>query len=96
MPCIAKPLNSVGNFIGGLLPSDLFTGKRFIGRLAFFHVALVVGVTVGEFEKVVGLEKKRTLHPWRCRGFNGNTGMGIGNWKLMIVIKVVVFGVLRK
>lgn len=96
MPFIAKPLNSVGNFIGGLFPSYFFTGKRFIGRLTFFHVALVVGVRVGEFEKVVGLEKKRTLHPWRCGGFDGNIGMGIGNWKLVIVIKVVVFGVLRK
>lgn len=86
----------MGNFIGGILPSNLFTSKRFIGWLTFLDVAFVVGFRVGEIEKVVGLEKKRSLHPWRCGGFDGNIRMGIWNWKLVIVIKGVVFGVLGK
>lgn len=51
----------------------------------------------GEVEKVVGLEKKRTLHPWSCGGFDGSRiRMGLGNWKGitgLVRIKVVVVGV---
>ncbi|KAK7300404.1 hypothetical protein RJT34_11248 [Clitoria ternatea] len=52
-----------------------------------------------EVKKVVGWEKKRTLHPRRGGGFDGGSiigRIGFGNWKgIGLVIMAVVAGVLE-
>ncbi|KAK7271172.1 hypothetical protein RJT34_26835 [Clitoria ternatea] len=54
----------------------------------------------GQVKKVVGWEKKRTLHPRRGGGFDGGSiigRIGFGNWKgIGLVIMAVVAGVWKQ